>query len=105
LTATIKNETNLAKYTPLAIIGIPSGTSPQIWQLKKMQEERLFDYYEIFNGYIVIYYTNFKSNEEHVLNFDLKTEVPGTYEAPASSAFLYYGTERYWSKPKHLEIN
>ena len=31
-----KNETNLAKYTPLAIIGIPSGTSPQIWQLKKM---------------------------------------------------------------------
>ena len=104
LTATIQNETNLAKYTPLAIIGIPSGTSPQIWQLKKMQKEGLFDYYELFNGYIAIYYTNFKSNEKHVLNFDLKAEVPGLYEAPASSAFLYYGEERFWSKPNVLEI-
>ena len=42
-------------------------------------------------------------SEIKLINFDLKAEIPGIYEAPASSAYLYYTNEfKSWSA---LEIH
>ncbi len=44
-------------------------------------------------------------NQTVSLNFDLKAEVVGTYEAPAGNAYLYYNKEvRDWEKGEVIEI-
>ncbi|MFK7947801.1 MAG: carboxypeptidase-like regulatory domain-containing protein, partial [Saprospiraceae bacterium] len=102
----LKNVNNMLRNTPIAIVGIPAGTSPQLWQLKKLQKEGVFDYYESFNGYLVFYYRTIKSMEEKTINLDLKAEVKGRFSAPASSAYLYYMSEyKTWTKAETLKIN
>lgn len=93
LTAEIKNKTNEGLPSPIAIIGIPAGLSLQPWQLKEMQEKNVFDYYEIIGSNLVLYYRGMAPKEEKIINLDLKADIPGEYEAPASSAYLYYTNE------------
>jgi len=93
LTATIKNKTSEGLPSPIAIIGIPAGLSLQPWQLKEMQEKNMFDYYEVIGSNLVLYYRGMGPKEEKVINLDLKADIPGEYEAPASSAYLYYTNE------------
>lgn len=90
----------------LAIIGIPSGLSVQPWQLKEYQEKAKFDFYEITQNYLVLYYRQMKSSEIKELQFDLKTEIPRYYQAPASTAYLYYTNEfKDWDDGKTIQIN
>ncbi|MEO1033500.1 MAG: TonB-dependent receptor plug domain-containing protein [Bacteroidota bacterium] len=76
-----------------AIIGIPSGATPQPWQLKKILEEHQVAYYEVFDNYLVFYWRTFKASETKTLRLDLKADISGNYQAPASTAYLYYGDE------------
>lgn len=86
-------------------VGIPSGLSAQPWQLKKLQEENQFSYYEIWDNYVVLYYRDFVPKAKHTVNFDLKAEVEGQYLAPASSAYLYYTDEyKNWSEGNKISI-
>ena len=101
----IKNKTG--EYTPMAIvkIGIPSGLSLQPYQLKELLDKKLVDYYEIFNNYLVFYFTSLQPAQEITIPLDLKTELPGNFEAPASSAYLYYTNEfKHWVAGEKIEI-
>ncbi len=77
----------------IALIGIPSGLSLQSWQLKELKEKREFDYYEIKDNYLVLYWVEMGPSSTININLDLKSEIPGLYEAPASYAYLYYTNE------------
>jgi uncharacterized protein YfaS (alpha-2-macroglobulin family) len=89
----------------LALVGIPGGLSAQPWQLKELQEKGVFDFYEIRGRYIAFYYRQMKPTEERVIDLDLKAEIPGTYESPASSAYLYYTNEyKSWSSAGSVEV-
>ncbi len=102
LSSTAKEDQPMA----MAMIGIPAGLSIQIWQLKELKEKGLFDYYEIFDGYVVLHYEFLRPGEKRSIHLDLKADIPGEYEAPASCAFLYYTHEhRVWSKPERMMIN
>ena len=90
---TLKNKTSDELPSPIAIIGIPAGLSLQPWQLKELQDKKVFDYYEIIGSNLVLYYRGMGPKEEKVINLDLKADIPGEYEAPASSAYLYYTNE------------
>lgn len=105
LTTTLKNTTNIDQPVTMAMVGIPAGLSLQPWQLKELQDKKAFDYYEIFKGFIVFHFERMNPNEVRTINLDLKADIPGTYEAPASCAFLYYSHEhRNWDNPKQIEI-
>jgi A-macroglobulin TED domain/MG2 domain/CarboxypepD_reg-like domain/TonB-dependent Receptor Plug Domain/Alpha-2-macroglobulin family len=105
LSTVIKNKTAAAVPSTMAIIGIPAGLSPQIWQLKELRDKKIADYYEIFDGYVVLHYASLTANETREINLDLKADIPGTYEAPASSAFLYYTNEnKDWDKPSKIVV-
>ncbi|MFK8009068.1 MAG: carboxypeptidase-like regulatory domain-containing protein [Saprospiraceae bacterium] len=105
LTIQLQNTTNEVLPNTIAKIGIPSGLNLQPWQLKVLQEKLAFDYYEIMNGYLVLHYRGMAANEIKEVNLDLKADLAGTYEAPASVAYLYYTNElRNWSKPESVEI-
>ncbi len=89
----------------VAIIGMPGGLSLQPWQLKELQEQAVFDFYEIIDDNLVIYYRELGPNETKTINLDLKAEVPGEYTGIASSAYLYYMNEhKYWINGLSVKI-
>ena len=101
----LKNISGAFQNNPIAIVGLPAGASPQLWQLKKLQQEGVFDYYENFDGYFVFYFRTIDDMEVKTINLDLKANTKGTYSSPASTAFLYYEQEhRAWSKAETLVI-
>ena len=105
LTATLKNTTDQGQPMTMAIIGLPAGLSAQPWQLKEMQEKKVFDFYEISGNSVACYYRQMTPGEVRVINLDLKAEVPGQYTAPASSAYLYYTAEyKDWTALPGVEI-
>ncbi|HFA51557.1 MAG TPA: TonB family protein [Bacteroidetes bacterium] len=105
LTTTLTNKSGDAVANPIAIVGIPAGLGIQPWQVKEMQEKELFDFYEIMDGYVVFYFRKMDGKEVKTIHLDLKAEVPGEYEAPASSAYLYYANDAVvWDKPEKIGI-
>jgi len=106
LTTEISNGEDEFLFNPIALIGIPAGLSLQPWQLKKLQEEKAFDYYEIQNNYLVLYFRFLPENGKKTINLDLKADFEGNYKASASSAYLYYGAEdKDWEKGVEVSIS
>jgi hypothetical protein len=105
LTATITNKRSAEVPSTMAIIGIPAGFSVQPWQLKELQDKKVFDYYEMKGNNIAIYYRGMAASAVKQINLDLKAEMPGVYDAPASSAYLYYTNEyKTWSGMDRITI-
>jgi len=105
LTSTLTNRRNEGIPSTMVLIGIPAGFSAQPWQLKELQEKKVFDYYEIKGNTIAVYYRCMAPNSVKEINLDLKAEMPGEYDAPASSAYLYYTNEfKSWSAAAHITI-
>jgi hypothetical protein len=105
LTATISNRKNVEVPSTMAILGIPAGFTAQPWQLKELQEKKVFDYYEIKGNNIAIYYRGMGPKAVKEIHLDLKAEMPGEYDAPASSAYLYYTNEfKTWSATDRVTI-
>jgi hypothetical protein len=106
LTSIITNrKKNEEVPSTMAIIGIPAGFTVQPWQLKEMQEKNVFDYYEMKGNNLAIYYRGMDKGAVKEINLDLKAEIPGTYDAPASSAYLYYTNEfKTWSSVDKVTI-
>lgn len=93
LTSTIRNKRNVGLPSAVALIGIPSGLSVQPWQLKELQEQGKVAYYELNKNYVIFYFREMAPNATKTIALDLKAEIPGTYRAPASTAYLYYTSE------------
>ncbi|MCV6629952.1 MAG: TonB-dependent receptor plug domain-containing protein [Flavobacteriaceae bacterium] len=101
----IKNKSEKYLGMVTSVIGIPSGTSPQPWQLKKLTEEEKVAYYEIFDNYLVFYWRSFKAKETKTIRLDLKADVSGHYQSPASAVYPYYGDEfKTWVIGSKLKI-
>jgi hypothetical protein len=70
-----------------------------------MMEKKQLDYYEVKGNKICVYYRQMAPSEIKVLNFDLKAEVPGNYEAAASCAYLYYTNEfKCWTSFPKVKV-
>ena len=89
-----------------AIIGIPSGTTAQPWQLKELIETEKVAYYEVFDNYLVFYWREMAPSETKSIALDLKADVPGSFQAPASTAYLYYTDEfKHWITGNKISID
>lgn len=106
LSTTLRNKSTDGLPMTVTLIGIPSGLSPQPWQLKELQEKGKVDFYEVRQNYVVFYFRELAPKALHEIHLDLKAEVPGSYQAPASSAYVYYTNERKdWEAGEKIEIN
>jgi len=106
LTTTLSNTTGQGQPMTMAIAGIPAGLSAQPWQLKELQEKEKIDFYEIRDNYVFFYYRDLAPNEQHSIHLDLKAELPGQFETPASSAYLYYTNEhKRWASAGSIVVN
>ncbi|WP_299681695.1 TonB-dependent receptor plug domain-containing protein [uncultured Dokdonia sp.] len=105
MNVTVENTDSKPTGMVTSIIGIPSGATPQIWQLKELVEKKEIDFYEISENFLVIYWRTFNRFEKKKIAIDLKAEVAGSYTAPASAVYLYYGEEyKHWLKGTQIEI-
>jgi hypothetical protein len=86
----LSNQRHEAGYAPMLILSTPAGLQWQTWQLKEMKERGEIDYYEMQDPYLVIYFAEIEAQATKKLQFDLTALIPGTYQAPAASAYLYY---------------
>lgn len=101
----ITNRKKESLPSTMALVGIPAGLSLQPWQLKDLQEKGLFDYYELRGNQLALYYRGMAGSDRRVINFDLKADIPGSFEAPATCAYLYYTNElKSWTDPLKIEI-
>jgi hypothetical protein len=101
----MKNKEQQSLANPTLVIGIPSGLSLDHKQLKEMKENETFDYFEIFENRLVIYYNEILAGDVKKMSLDLKADVLGKYTAPPSSAYLYYDEENIiWQKGDHIEV-
>ncbi len=105
LITTLRNKTAEDLPMTMALVAIPSGLSAQPWQLKELQEKGVFDFYEVKDNYLVFYYKGMTPNEMKTINLDLKAEMPGVFQATASSAYLYYTDEfKVWKEGEKIRI-
>ncbi len=105
LSATLQNTTQAVQASPMVVLGIPAGLTLQPWQLKKLVDEKKCDFYELWDGFAVFHFEQIAPGETRSLDLDLRADIAGAFEAPASQAFLYYSNDqRVWSKPERLEI-
>ena len=105
LTATLANKTNKVQATPMAIIGLPAGLSPSAKQLNEMVKNETIAYYEIVGNNIVFYYRHIDAAAQKNINLDLKADFAGTFDAPASSAYLYYDdVHKSWTATEDIVV-
>jgi len=105
LNVTLRNKEKEGKPMSIAVIGIPGGMSLQPWQLKELQDKGVYDYYEIIDESLVIYYREMGPHEVKHIDLDLKAEIPGTYRGIASYANLYYMTQhKHWIEGLEIQI-
>lgn len=105
LTTKVSNKEDKGMPMTMAVVGIPSGLSAQPWQLKELQEKGTIGFYEITDNFVVFYFRDLAPNAAHTINLDLKAEVPGSFEAPATSGYLYYTNEhKCWSNTGSIII-
>jgi len=106
LRTTLSNTKKEGLPMAMAKIGIPGGLSAQPWQLKELKENGVVDFYETSPDYVICYFRDMAPGERSEILLDLKAEIPGTYEAPASNAYLYYTNEfKCWKKSGNIQIN
>ena len=105
LRAHVENRTKEGIPMTLARVGIPGGMVFQTWQLKELRDKGLIDFYETRPREVILYWRALPPNAKKDIDLNLLATVPGTYEAPASSAYLYYTTEhKAWTGPVTVAI-
>jgi hypothetical protein len=90
----------------LARVGIPGGLTFQTWQLKELRDKGAIDFYETRPREVILYWRALAPSAKKDVALDLLAAVPGSYAAPASSAYLYYTAEdKAWAPAVKVTIN
>jgi hypothetical protein len=106
LIATVTNKKDQGQPMTLARVGLPGGLSFQTWQLKELRDKGLIGFYETRPREVILYFRDLKPSETRRLPLDLLATVPGSYTAPASSAYLYYNDEhKSWTAPVRVQVS
>jgi len=90
LTATVTNRRGSGQGMTLARLGLPGGLTFQTWQLQELRDRGLIAFYETGPQEVVLYFRDLAPEAVHRIPLDLVAVVPGAWEGPASSAYLYY---------------
>jgi alpha-2-macroglobulin-like protein len=106
LNISLFNQDNYIHSMTVAVIKIPAGLTVETWQLKELQDKMIYDFYELKDNQLILYFTNLNANEKRNINLDLKAIYPGTYQPLASYCYFYYNAEKKsWSSGERIKIN
>ena len=102
----LRNRRDQGVPMTLARVGLPAGLEPRPEQLKEWKEQGLVDAYETRPREVTLYFRGLAPEAEKRLALDLVAAIPGEFEGPATSAYLYYSDDRKaWAKPVRVRID
>lgn len=105
LRARVENKTADGLPMTLARVGIPGGLTFQTWQLKELRDKGVIDFYETRPREVILYWRALAPAAKKDVDLDLIAATPGVYEAPATSAYLYYTAEdKTWVAPVKVTV-
>jgi hypothetical protein len=105
LRARVENRTTDGLPMTLARVGIPGGLTFQTWQLKELRDKGVIDFYETRPREVILYWRALAPSAKKDVDLDLIAATPGAYEAPATSAYLYYTAEdKTWVAPVKVTV-
>ena len=106
LRAHVENTSSDGVPMTLARVGIPGGLTFQTWQLKELRDKGAIDFYETRPREVILYWRALAPSAKKDVALDLLAAVPGSYEAPASSAYLYYTAEdKAWAPSVKVTVD
>jgi hypothetical protein len=106
LRAHIANTSTGGVPMTLARIGIPGGLAAQTWQLKELRDKGAIDFFETRPREVILYWRALAPSATKDVALDLLAAVPGHYEAPASSGYLYYTAEdKAWAPSVQVTVD
>jgi hypothetical protein len=106
LRAHVENTSSGGVPMTLARVGIPGGLTFQTWQLKELRDKGAIDFYETRPREVILYWRALPPSARKDVDLDLLAAVPGHYEAPATSAYLYYTAEdKAWTAPVQVTVD
>jgi len=89
----VVNRSDEGQPMAVAIVGLPGGIEARAEQLKELVREGKVDAVETRGREVIFYWRSLAPKARHALTVDCVAAVPGTYEGPASRAYLYYTDE------------
>jgi hypothetical protein len=102
----LKNKTKDGLPMTMACISIPGGCVVPPVQFRELMEAKKVDFYEVKGNMVFLYFRQMLPEEERKVVLNLNPVVKGSFQASASSAYLYYTAEKkVWSGGLNLEIN
>jgi hypothetical protein len=105
LRARVENRSEDGVPMTLARVGIPGGLVFQTWQLKELRDKGLIDFYETRPREVILYWRALPPRAVKEIDVELLAAVPGSYTAPATSAYLYYTDEdKAWVAPETVTV-
>lgn len=104
--AHVENKTADGIPMTIARVGIPGGLAFQTWQLKELRDRGVIDFYETRPREVILYWRALAPSAKKDVDLDLLAQSPGVYEAPATSAYLYYTAEdKAWTAPLKVTVD
>ncbi len=101
----LENITEKGQPMTTAITGIPAGLEANSKQLDELVEKGEIDYYELHGREIAFYWRSLAPKAKKTFSLPLVAEIPGSYTAPASRAYLYYTAEfKQWADPLEVTV-
>ena len=105
LSLELRNSGKEGQGMTLVRVGIPAGLSPQLWQLKELREDGVFDFYETTAREVILYYRSLAPGATKRVKLDLRADIPGRYTGIASCAYLYYNAgNKWWNAPLRMAV-
>ena len=105
LTSTVLNQTDGGVASVLVQLGLPANAEVQQWQLEELVDRKQISAYETQPRTVVLYLEGLEKGQHKELVLDLTARIPGTAQAPASKAQLYYDSARLsWAEGTTLEV-
>lgn len=102
----VANRTDEGIPMALARVGLPGGLAFQTWQLEELRDKGRIDFYETREREVILYFRSMAPKADEELELELLAQVPGTYTAPASRAYLYYTDEHVqWVPPVEVTVS
>ncbi|MFZ5476124.1 MAG: AgmX/PglI C-terminal domain-containing protein [Myxococcota bacterium] len=105
LVVTVTNTTGEAVDNPLVRVGIPGGLAFVSRQLEELRKTDAVAFYETRAREVFLYFRGLAPNEVRTVPVELVAKVPGSWTAPASSAYPYYDEARAsWAAPVRATV-
>ncbi|MBI3893024.1 MAG: A-macroglobulin complement component, partial [Candidatus Wallbacteria bacterium] len=105
LTAELVNREKQGLPMTVAIVGLPGGLETRPDQLKELTKDGTIDFYETRGREVILYRRSMAPGEKRAVVLNLVAAIPGTYEGPASRAYLYYTDEhKDWAEGLKVKV-